>query len=58
MRSENLKAPVGRKVRAFLPVRVQLEHNQVFMGDPTAKPRLYLFSRLPLKCDRPLRRPE
>ena len=58
MRNKNLKLPVGKKIRVFLPIRVKVAHNQVFMGDPPAKPRLYLFSRLPLKCDRPLRRPE
>lgn len=52
MRNKNLKAPVGKKVRVFLPVRVRLEHNQFFMGKPPGKSRLYIFSRLPLKCDR------
>lgn len=52
MRNKNLRTPVGKKVRVFLPVRVRLGHNQVFMGKQPDKPRLYLFSRLPLKCDR------
>lgn len=55
MRNKNLKAPVGKKVRVFLPVRVQLEHNQVFMGDPPVKPGFMpksFFWGPPWKCDR------
>lgn len=55
MRNKNLKAPVGKKVRVFLPVRVRLEHNQFFMGKPPAKQGFLLQSFMvgpPWKCDR------